>query len=340
MVDSVFVLSGQAVLLAPVVWYWWARETPRTPAEVALLPVLASVTLLPLALLLGVLYHVYFWSVKGATPGKELLELRVVTDDGRSPIPLASALRPRARLPALGGQPGAGLPDGDLRRARASRPHRLDPGRQGPGGDARRPRARAGGARRRAGARAGPDAGPRGVASGARQRFLRAGWEFLHDLSVAVLFCFFLIAFVAQAFRVQGTSMEPLLLDGERIVVNKFVYRLRTIQRGDVVVFWYPRDPSVSFVKRVVGLPGDLVEMRGGELLVNGRVVKEAYLPASFRDDDNHPPTEVRKGYYFVLGDHRRSSNDSRNWGEVPEKYIYGRAVFRFWPLGRMGPIR
>ena len=176
--------------------------------------------------------------------------------------------------------------------------------------------------------------------AGTRQRFLRAGWEFLHDLSVAVLFCFFLIAFVAQAFRVQGTSMEPLLLDGERIVVNKFVYRFRPIERGDVVVFWYPRDPSVSFVKRVVALPGDLVEIRGGELVVNGLAVKERYLPPSFRDNDTHPPTEVRKGYYFVLGDHRRSSNDSRNWGEVPEKYIYGRAVFRFWPLDRMGPIR
>jgi uncharacterized RDD family membrane protein YckC len=92
-VDGVFVVSGQAVLLAPVVWYWWARETPRTPSDVTLLPVIASVTLLPLALLLGVLYHVYFWSVKGATPGKELLDLRVVTDDGASPIPLASALR-------------------------------------------------------------------------------------------------------------------------------------------------------------------------------------------------------------------------------------------------------
>ena len=176
--------------------------------------------------------------------------------------------------------------------------------------------------------------------SGVRQRFLRAGWEFLHDLSVAVLFCFFLIAFVAQAFRVQGTSMEPLLQDGERIVVNKFVYRFRAIERGDVVVFWYPRDPSVSFVKRVVALPGDTVEIRGGELIVNGLTVKERYLPASFRDNDSHAPSEVRKGYYFVLGDHRRSSNDSRSWGEVPEKYIYGRAVFRFWPLGRMGPIR
>jgi uncharacterized RDD family membrane protein YckC len=92
-VDAVFVVSGQAVLLAPVAWYWWAREAPRAPQDVALAPVVASVTLLPLAVLLGVLYHVYFWSVKGATPGKELLELRVVTDDGRSPIPLGSALR-------------------------------------------------------------------------------------------------------------------------------------------------------------------------------------------------------------------------------------------------------
>ncbi len=174
----------------------------------------------------------------------------------------------------------------------------------------------------------------------ARQRFLRAGWEFLHDLSVAVLFCFFLIAFVAQAFRVQGTSMEPLLEDGERIVVNKFVYRFKPIERGDVVVFWYPRDPSVSFVKRVVALPGDVVEIRDGQLLLNGAPAPEPYLPASFHDHDDLAPTPVRKGYYFVLGDHRRSSNDSRAWGEVPEKYIYGRAVFRFWPFSRLGPIR
>jgi signal peptidase I len=186
-----------------------------------------------------------------------------------------------------------------------------------------------------------PAAVPGSVSPGAtRRRVLRAAWEFLHDLSVAVLFCFFLIAFVAQAFRVQGTSMEPLLLDGERIVVNKFVYRFHPIERGDVVVFWYPRDPSVSFIKRVVGLPGDLVEIRGGRLLVNGVAAAEPYLPAGFRDGDSHPPTEVRKGYYFVLGDHRRSSNDSRSWGEVPERYIYGRAVYRFWPLGRLGPIR
>jgi signal peptidase I len=185
-----------------------------------------------------------------------------------------------------------------------------------------------------------PDAPAAPLSVPARRHALRAAWEFLHDLSVAVLFCFFLIAFVAQAFRVQGTSMEPLLLDGERIVVNKFVYRFQPIERGDVVVFWYPRDPSVSFIKRVVARPGDRVEMRSGRLFVDGRPVREAYLDEGSRDADSFPATEVRKGYYFVLGDHRRSSNDSRTWGEVPERYIYGRAVFRFWPLRRLGTIR
>ena len=156
---------------------------------------------------------------------------------------------------------------------------------------------------------------------------------------MAVLFCFFLITFVAQAFRVQGTSMLPLLSDSERIIVNKFVYRFRSIERGDVVVFWYPKDPSVSFIKRVVGLPGDTVELRRGELLVNGQNVPEGYVLAAFRDDESHDPIVVAKGYYYVLGDHRSSSNDSRSWGEVPEKYIYGKAVFRFWPLSKLGFI-
>jgi signal peptidase I len=172
-----------------------------------------------------------------------------------------------------------------------------------------------------------------------RGHLWRALWDLVHDLSVAVLFFFFLITFVAQAFRVQGTSMQPLLADGERIVVNKFVYRFGHIQRGDVVVFWYPKDPSVSFIKRVVGVPGDVVEMRSGALHVNGAPVEEDYLAPGFRDGDSYAPVAVQKGYYSVLGDHRNSSNDSRSWGEVPEKYIYGKAVFRFWPLGKIGPI-
>jgi signal peptidase I len=172
-----------------------------------------------------------------------------------------------------------------------------------------------------------------------RTRVWRAVWELLHDLSVAVLFCFFLITFVAQAFRVQGTSMLPLLEDGERIIVNKFVYRFHSIERGDVVVFWYPRDPTVSFIKRVVGLPGDTVEVKAGEVYINGHLVREDYIPPRFRDDETFAPVEVKKGYYYVMGDHRNSSNDSRSWGEVPEKYVYGRAVFRFWPLAKMGVI-
>jgi signal peptidase I len=154
-----------------------------------------------------------------------------------------------------------------------------------------------------------------------------------------VLFCFFLITFVAQAFRVQGTSMLPVLEDGERIIVNKFTYRFHAIERGDVVVFWFPRDPTVSFIKRVVGLPGDSVEVRAGTVYVNGQPLKEDYVEAKFRDDESYSPVDIRRGFYYVLGDHRNSSNDSRNWGEVPEKYIYGKAVFRFWPLRKVGLI-
>ena len=115
---------------------------------------------------------------------------------------------------------------------------------------------------------------------------LQAFWELLHDLAVAVLFCFFLVTFVGQAFRVQGSSMLPLLEDKERILVNKLVYRFRPIARGDVVVFWFPDDPSVSFIKRVIGLPGEVVELRRGVLYVNGRLVEERYLDPRLRDDE------------------------------------------------------
>lgn len=178
-----------------------------------------------------------------------------------------------------------------------------------------------------------------GAHTAPRIQVWRALWELVHDLSVAVLFCFFLITFVAQAFRVQGTSMLPMLEDGERIIVNKFVYRFHAIDRGDVVVFWYPKDPSVSFIKRVIGMPDDTVELRNGVLYVNGQRLNEGYVLPGFRDDESYPPVTVKKGYYYVLGDHRNSSNDSRNWGEVPERYVYGKAFFRFWPLSKVGFI-
>ncbi len=164
--------------------------------------------------------------------------------------------------------------------------------------------------------------------------------ELAHDFSVAVLFCFFVITYVAQAFRVQGTSMLPLLAENERIIVNKFIYRFRAIERGDVVVFWFPRDPSVSFIKRVVGRPGDTVELRRGVLYVNGRLVRENYVDFRFRGEATMGPVTVPAGFYYVLGDHRNSSHDSRTWGEVPERYIYGNAFLRFWPLPKIGLIR
>jgi signal peptidase I len=163
--------------------------------------------------------------------------------------------------------------------------------------------------------------------------------EVLHDVAVAVLVVVLFVTYVAQAFRVQGPSMMPLLNDGERIVVYKLGYRWGPIRRGDVVVFLYPLDPSVSFIKRVVGLPGERVEIHRGMLFVDGRALMEPYVPARFLEDQELGPLEVRPGHYFVMGDHRNGSHDSRRFGEVPAKYIYGRAVFRLWPLDRIGVI-
>jgi signal peptidase I len=130
-----------------------------------------------------------------------------------------------------------------------------------------------------------------------------------------------------------------LFEDGDRILVNKYVYRLGAIERGDVVVFWYPRDPSTSFIKRVIGLPGEAVELRNGVVLIDGVAQTEEYVAAGFRDHESRPAVVVAAGHYFVMGDHRSRSQDSRSWGEVPQKYIYGRAALRFWPLTRAGLV-
>jgi signal peptidase I len=164
--------------------------------------------------------------------------------------------------------------------------------------------------------------------------------DLLHDLAIAVVVCVLLITYVVQAFKVQGTSMSPELRDGERILVNKFVYYFGEIDRGDVVVFWYPEDPELSFIKRVVGLPGETVEIEAGEVLVNGRALEEPYVLGTNEDHRSYGPHEVRAGHYFVLGDNRKGSNDSRSWGLVPKRYIYGKAILRIWPLGEFGVVR
>jgi len=169
-----------------------------------------------------------------------------------------------------------------------------------------------------------------------------AAISWLRDLTVSVLIAVVVILFLYQPVRVEGTSMMPSLVDQERIFINKFAYRfgITDISRGDTVVFWFPGDPSKSFIKRVIGVPGDKVEVTDGKVSVNQTMLDEPYVPEAYRDHVSTPLRVVPPGEYFVLGDHRSSSNDSRMWGTVPRHYIYGKAAFVYWPLDRMGLLR
>lgn len=163
---------------------------------------------------------------------------------------------------------------------------------------------------------------------------LRLFRDIILIISVFVLFG----VFVVQPVVVEGTSMVPVLHSGERLLVNKLVYyKFRSfswghIERGDIVVFWFPKDPNKSFVKRVIGLPGEMVEIREGRVYINDRQLAEPYI----KNDRNlsklsYPLRRIEDHYYFVMGDNRDNSLDSRTWGLVPEKYVYGKAFFRYW---------
>ena len=162
----------------------------------------------------------------------------------------------------------------------------------------------------------------------------------LRDLVVSLAISAFIIIFLYQPVKVEGTSMMPSLDDQERIFVNKYVYRLEPIQRGDIVVFRYPRDPSKSFIKRVIGLAGDRIRIDSGEVFVNGEALEEDYVPADYADQRSYSEMVVPPNSYFVLGDHRTMSNDSRDFGPVNIGYIYGKAVFGYWPMDKMGRVR
>jgi signal peptidase I len=162
----------------------------------------------------------------------------------------------------------------------------------------------------------------------------------LRDLIVSLAISAFIIVFLYQPVKVEGTSMMPSLDDQERIFVNKFVYRLEAIQRGDIVVFRYPRDPSKSFIKRVIGLAGDRIRIEAGEVLVNGEALQEDYVPRAYADQRSYTEIIVPPDSYFLLGDHRSMSNDSRDFGPVNESYIYGKAVFGYWPVDKVGRVR
>jgi signal peptidase I len=165
--------------------------------------------------------------------------------------------------------------------------------------------------------------------------------SWFRDLFLSVLIAIVVILFLYQPVKVEGTSMMPSLQNDERIFINKFVYRfgISDIGRGDTVVFLYPNDPSKSYIKRVIGIPGDRIRIDDGTVIVNGNALSEPYVAQDYRDQIPMAEEIVPADKYFVLGDHRSSSNDSRSWGWVPRQYIYGKAVFVYWPLENLGAV-
>jgi signal peptidase I len=162
----------------------------------------------------------------------------------------------------------------------------------------------------------------------------------VRDLILALAIVAFIFVFLYLPVKVEGVSMMPGLEDQERIFVNKFVYRWEPIERGDIVVFRYPRDTSKSYIKRVIGVAGDRVRIENGEVYVNGEAVVEDYVPSEYADGRSYPEVVVPPRSYYVLGDHRTMSSDSREFGPVKERYIYGKAVFGYWPMEKMGRVR
>ena len=164
--------------------------------------------------------------------------------------------------------------------------------------------------------------------------------SWLRDLMVSVVVSAFIILFLYQPVRVEGTSMLPVLEDQDRLFINKIAYRMGDIQHGDVVVFLYPHDHSKSYIKRVIGLPGDRIRIDDGVVSVNGETLKEPYVPMRYMDERTLPSMVVPPHEYFVMGDHRSISSDSRDFGPVDRGLIYGKAAFVYWPMGQMGVVR
>ena len=164
--------------------------------------------------------------------------------------------------------------------------------------------------------------------------------SWVRDLVISVAVSTFIIIFLYQPVRVEGTSMLPMLEDQDRLFINKLAYRVGDIQRGDVVVFLYPHDHQKSYIKRVVALPGDQLRIDHGHVFVNGRELAEKYVPPRFEDDRSLPETTVPNHEYFVMGDHRSISSDSRDFGPVDRSLIYGKAAFVYWPMEQVGVVR
>ncbi|MTI79871.1 MAG: signal peptidase I [Firmicutes bacterium] len=160
--------------------------------------------------------------------------------------------------------------------------------------------------------------------------------EIIESIAIAVILAVVIRMFIVEPFYIPSGSMEPTLLINDRIIVSKLNYYFEEPDRGDIVVFKYPRDPSRNFVKRLIGEPGDVVELRNSNLYINGELVPEDYLPAGIRYGD-YGPIKIPQDKYLMLGDNRNNSEDSRYWGLLPEDNIIGKAVLIYWPINRLG---
>src|SRR3954452_5589233 len=164
----------------------------------------------------------------------------------------------------------------------------------------------------------------------------RAGQEVVAGLKTlvsAAVYATLIVTFGFQVARVDGLSMAPTLEDHDRLIVNKLVYELGEPRPGDIVMLYYPLNPDKMFVKRVIAKEGDTVRIVDGRVYVNDLPLRDDYVPPEFRSHDDYGPETVKQGYYFVMGDHRNNSSDSRHWGQVPKKYIVGKVKVRWWPL-------
>jgi signal peptidase I len=155
----------------------------------------------------------------------------------------------------------------------------------------------------------------------------------LQTFASAAVYATVIVTFGFQIARVDGQSMAPTLADYDRLIVNKLRYHLTSPQRGDIVMLYYPVDPDKSFVKRVIAEPGDTVRIVDGRVWVNDAAMRDDFVPMQYRSHDDWGPQVIPEGYYFVMGDHRNNSSDSRDWGPVPKKYITGKVQVRWWPL-------
>ena len=155
----------------------------------------------------------------------------------------------------------------------------------------------------------------------------------LKTLASAAVYATLIVTFGFQVARVEGQSMAPTLQDQDRLIVNKLAYRLGEPQIGDIVMLYYPNDPKKSFVKRVIGAEGNTIRIVNGKVYRNDVLMDDSFVPEEYKSHDDWGPEVIPEGYYFVMGDHRNNSSDSRHWRFVPKKYIIGRVQLRWWPL-------